>query len=106
MKLIPHERALVARHTDKPFALVGVNGDGTREQVAATLAKEGITWRSFKNQRPGRPKISADWNVEGWPTLYLIDHQGVIRERWIGAPLAEELDRAIDELVEAAARRK
>src|SRR5436190_22121 len=98
MKLIPHERALVARLADKPFALVGVNADreGTREELVAALEKERITWRSFKNQRPGQPKISEEWKVEGWPTLYLMDHQGIIRERWIGTPLAEELDRAID----------
>ena len=30
--------------------------------------------------------ISTAWNVEGWPTLVLIDAKGIIRNRWDGVP--------------------
>jgi RNA polymerase sigma-70 factor (ECF subfamily) len=102
MKLIPHERALVARLEDKPFAIVGVNGDVEPEALSKAIKETGILWRSFQDKRAGQEAISVEWKVFGWPTLYLIDHRGVIRKRWIGAPPAEILDRETDQLVEAA----
>ena len=66
------------------------------------LKKHQITWRSFRDKRAGKAAISDEWKILGYPTLYLIDHQGIIRQRWIGAPPAEELNRAVDALVAAA----
>jgi uncharacterized protein (TIGR03067 family) len=104
MKMVPHEKALVARLRDKPFALVGVNGDNEPEELQKGIEKYGIDWRSFKNKQTDKRFISTEWKVIGWPTLYLIDHQGIIRKRWIGDPSPEVLDREIDHLVEAAVR--
>jgi hypothetical protein len=28
-----------------------------------------------------RGPISAEWNVRGWPTIYIVDHKGVIRAK-------------------------
>ena len=101
--MYPHERSLVKKMEGKPFALVGVNSDRDREQLKPVLEKEQITWRSFWNgpEGTGGP-ISADWNVHGWPTLYVIDHKGIIRHKWVGSPGGEKLDAAIEKLVEIA----
>ena len=103
MKLVPHERSLVTRFKDKPFTIVGVNGDNGAEGLRK--AKEmDITWRSFKDQPASEKAISAEWGVSAWPTLYLIDHKGIIRQRW-NSPDTEVLDREIGKLVEAAVAR-
>ena len=102
--MFPHERSLVKRLEGKPFVLVGVNGDGA--DVKKKNEKEKITWRSFKNDRPAQGPITDEWNHEGWPTLYLIDHKGVIREKWLGAPGDKVLDEAIDKYVKAAEENK
>ncbi|HVS08663.1 MAG TPA: TlpA disulfide reductase family protein [Planctomycetota bacterium] len=102
--MYPHERSLVARLKDEPFALIGVNSDPDLEKVKPDLEKEQITWRSFWNgpEGTGGP-ISTRWGVRGWPTLYLIDAEGKIRQRWHGSPRdPEELDRAIEALIEEA----
>ena len=101
--MYPHERSLVKKMESKPFALVGVNSDRDREALKPVLEKEKITWRSFWNgeQGTGGP-ISATWNVRGWPTLYVIDHKGVIRHKWLGSPGDKVLDEAIEKLVKAA----
>jgi hypothetical protein len=101
--MYPHERSLVKRLEGKPFALVGVNSDKDLNELKPILEKEQITWRSFWNGPMGTGgPISAEWNVRGWPTLFLIDHKGVIRHRFLGTPGEQALDAAIDRLVEEA----
>jgi hypothetical protein len=101
--MLPHERSLVKRLADKPFALIGINGDDGDAALKAKNEKQQVTWRSFKNKRGDDQKAIADeWNVQGWPTLYLVDHKGVIRRKWLGSPGDEVLDKEIDALVEVA----
>jgi hypothetical protein len=97
--MYPHERSLVKRLQSKPFALIGVNSDQDREALRPILQQQQITWRSFWNGPLGpRGPIAARWKVDGWPSIFLIDHEGVIR--YID-PEGDELDRAIDKLVAA-----
>src|SRR5690349_5751497 len=102
--MYPHERSLVKKLADKPFALVGVNSDQNLEELKKVLEEEKITWRSFWNGKQGtRGPISTEWNVHGWPTLYVIDHKGVIRHKWIGSPdPPEKMDAAIEKLIAEA----
>lgn len=104
--MYPHERSLVKRMEGKPFTLLGVNSDKDRAALKPTLEKEQITWRSFWNGENGtQGPISKEWNVRGWPTLYVIDHNGVIRQKYLGSPGGEVLDKVIDELVKEAEKK-
>jgi hypothetical protein len=101
--MFPHERSLVKRLDGKPFALIGVNSDRDKDFIKKENEKESITWRSFWNGRQGTSgPISKAWEVRGWPTLYLIDHKGVVRRKFLGNPGDAELDMLIDELVARA----
>ncbi|HED65749.1 MAG TPA: TlpA family protein disulfide reductase [Planctomycetes bacterium] len=91
--MIPHERSLVKDLADKPFALIGVNSDADLEQIKRDAEKEGISWRSFFDGGGTGGPIATRWNVSGWPTIYLIDHEGVIRSK--GHALDEELLRRL-----------
>ena len=95
--MYPHERSLVQRLADRPFALIGVNSDKDLDELKKRMAEENITWRSFWNgpEGTGGP-ISARWNVRGWPTIYILDHKGVIRFK--GAR-GEAMDKAVDQLL-------
>jgi len=100
--MFPHERSLVERLKDEPFALIGVNSDDDfAEKKEKEFKDEKITWRSFQNAA-SKPAISEQWRVKGWPTLYLIDAQGRIRQKWLGSPSNETLDQEIDKLVAIA----
>ena len=99
--MLPHEKTLVERLADKPFALLGVNSDGDTPDVVPRFEEQGITWRNAMDGTPGGPWASS-WNVSGFPTLFLIDAEGVIRERWLGSPGDDVLDERIDELVAEA----
>src|SRR5947209_10995478 len=98
--MFPHERSLVKRLANAPFALIGVNSDKDKDMIKEKNEKQQITWRSFWNGPKGtQGPISAEWHVRGWPTLYLIDHEGVIRRKWLGSPGDTVMDQAIDELI-------
>jgi hypothetical protein len=99
--MFPHERSLVKQLAGKPFVLLGINGDDNDPKLKTKNEKRQITWRSFKNAQSGKPSHSDDWNLEGWPTLYLIDHQGIIRKKWVGSPGEKIIDQSIEELVAA-----
>ena len=102
--MYPHERSLVKKMEGKPFALVGVNSDTEKAALKKAMEKENITWRSFFDGGKIGGPIATRWAVQGWPTLYLIDHKGVIRNKWLGSPGDKVLDDAIDKLVREAAK--
>lgn len=100
MGLLPRKRALVERLADEPFSYVGVYGrSGERAEIAARLAREGVTWRNAMDLgEPADGCLWATWAVRGFPQFYLVDGRGVIRGRWFGDP-GEELERGIEELL-------
>jgi len=101
--MYPHERSLVKKLADKPFALVGVNSDQDLDELKKVLQEEQITWRSFWNGKEGTGgPISTAWNVHGWPTLVILDHKGVIRHKHLGNPGNEKLDAEIEALIAEA----
>jgi len=102
--MFPHERSLVKKMEGKPFALVGVNTDGDKNMVKTRSKKDQITWRSFFDGRTS--KITGAWKVQGFPTLYLIDAKGVVREKWLGAPQGDTIDKAVEKLLKEMASEK
>jgi hypothetical protein len=100
--MYPHERSLVKKMEGKPFVLLGVNSDGDKDKLRKRMGEEHITWRSWWDGGDTSGPIATQFNVHGWPTLYVVDHRGVIRHKWVGFPGEESFDSAIDKLVEAA----
>ena len=107
MGAVPHERELVEHFKNRPFALIGVNGDEKLAAATQAVTKHGIPWRSFWNgtDGPGGPVATA-WNVRGWPTVYVIDQKGIIRQKYLhGKRLDEPLEKLVAE-VEAERKAK
>jgi thiol-disulfide isomerase/thioredoxin len=106
MQLVPVERALAERMKGKPFTVIGVNGDGALPDARRAVAREGMTWPSFWNGIGGpNGPISSAWNVSGWPTIYVIDAEGIIqfKDEGYGAPTSNILNGSVDELMKELA---
>ena len=78
--------------------LLGVNSDADREQVRQVVARLGINWRSWWADGPDGA-IPRQWRITGWPTMIVIDAQGIVRHR-LGS--AQDLDRILETLVREA----
>jgi hypothetical protein len=99
--MYPHERSLVERLKNKPFALIGVNSDADKDKLQKRLAEEKVTWRSFWDGPKGTDgPISQAWNIRGWPTVYVLDHKGVIRFKHVRG---DKMDEAVDHLLKEVA---
>jgi hypothetical protein len=94
--MYPHERSLVKRLADKPFALLGINSDPNRDVLTKALESEQITWRSWWDRTTSGP-IATQWNVHSWPTIYVLDHKGVIRYKGVRE---KAMDKAVDTLLQ------
>lgn len=95
MAAVPQEREMARRFVGRPFRLIGVNGDDDFEKAKKAVQEKGITWPSFRNGGV-RGRLSDQWHVNAWPTLYLVDHRGMIRRRFVGFPD----EKGLGELVE------
>lgn len=92
--MIPHEREMVERLKDKPFALVSISADAKKETLTQFLEKEKMPWTHWWNGANGG--ILEDWNVEFFPTIYVLDTKGVIRHKNLRG---EKLEEAVNELL-------
>ena len=62
------------------------------------MVKENLNWRTFVD----KGDIADKWKPAGTPTFYLIDHQGVIRYKWVGAPGEKVMDVALEKVIKEA----
>ncbi len=93
--MIPHEKALVKRLEDQPFALVGINSDN-EERYRTKRVEMGVTWPSFFDGGSTGGPIASQWGVSGWPTILVLDHEGKIRYKSVRG---EAMDHAVDTLL-------
>ena len=68
MAMFPHERSLVKRLENKPFALLGINTDQNRDKVRQDNQQQQITWRSWFDGQGG--PICARLGARGLISLH------------------------------------
>ncbi len=75
-----HERSLVTKmkKAGKPFALVGVNVGDELEVIKAAVEEKSLNWRSFFIGKKDKT-VPESYNVMGFPTVVIIDAEGVVR---------------------------
>ncbi len=102
MLMVPHERSLVKRLEGKPFALIGVNFDESKAILKKVEEEHKITWRSFFDGKTTGP-IFKKWRIASLPTIFVIDHKGVIRYKDVQD---KAMDDAVDKLLKEAEAKK
>jgi thiol-disulfide isomerase/thioredoxin/tRNA A-37 threonylcarbamoyl transferase component Bud32 len=97
-QMYPHERELMQRYQNRPFVLLGVNADDDHVEVLRECQRQHLTWRSWWDGGPSGGRLTQRWQIEGFPTIYLIDPKGIIRYRF-PQMVGHELDEAIETLM-------
>ncbi len=97
--MYPHERSLVSQFSNAPFAIVGINSDADRDTIRSICKEKDLSWPSFFDGGGTDGPISTKWGVRGWPTIYVIDHEGIIRAKDVRG---SELDPLLEGLVAKA----
>lgn len=92
--MIPHERELVKRLASQPFALISVSADDKKETLTKFLEKEPMPWTHWHNGSKGG--ILEAYNVQFFPTIFVLDAKGVIRYKNVRG---KEMDEAVDKLL-------
>ena len=90
---------------DKPFALIGVNINcHDPKTLKEVMDKEQLNFRSFTDTAAGGGLgvIGSAWNLFGTPTVFVLDHKGVIRYRQIGIPDKKAIDEVLNKLIKEA----
>jgi thiol-disulfide isomerase/thioredoxin len=100
----PYERLLLELYKNWPFAIVGVNSDASREIARQSALTNKLAYRSWWDggaQEPTKGPIASAWNVDGWPTVYVLDGRGIIRYVDIGH---EDLLKGVQQLLSEQTR--
>jgi hypothetical protein len=98
--LYAHERSLVEAYRNRPFVLLGVNSDDQREVAQDAVRRHGINWRSWWVGAPDGD-IPRAWGVASWPTVFVIDAEGIVRHRLTSF---QDLEQIIEPLLRDAER--
>jgi peroxiredoxin len=80
--LNPYERFMLELYRNWPFAILSVETGSSPEVTRQMKAEEGLTYRSWWDAPPpggGTARIATQWNVSGFPAVYVLDRNGVIR---------------------------
>ena len=68
------------------------------------MEKEQITWRSWWDGGSTEGSIATKWNIMSYPTLYVIDHRGIIRGKDLPGTALDKLVHTLVKEAEEAVR--
>lgn len=100
----PYHRFMLELYEDKPVVLLGINSDGELDTIRQAKIDEGLAYRTWWDGHatvPTAGPIATAWNVLEWPTIYILDEDGVIRHvDKRGGDLIAAVDRMLAEMAE------
>ena len=88
--------ALAAQHKDKPFAVLGVNCDEDKQAAQKAIKDERMAWPNWHDGAPGEGPIAKRYHIRAYPSVFVIDGKGIIRQR---QAQGDGLDTAVDALL-------
>jgi thiol-disulfide isomerase/thioredoxin len=96
IKAMPQIKKVVEHYQGQPVVVLGMNTDREEKDARFVVDKLKLNYATLKAE--GLPE---KYGVQGFPTLIVIDQNGVVRGRHVGysATLREELIKQIDGLL-------
>ena len=96
--MIPHTRSLVKKMDGKPFVFVSISADDKKETLQKFLEDNPMPWTHWYNGNAG---VIDDWEIDAFPTIYILDAKGIIRKVIVGGD-SKAVDAEVEKLVKQA----
>ncbi len=98
VRAMPQVKEIATRFKDQPVVVLGMNIDARDEDARAVMEKMGLNYPTLTAM--GLPE---KYNVNGFPTLIVIDQEGVVRNVHTGysATLKDEVVAVVERLQKA-----
>ena len=102
----PYQRAILDLFEEEDVALLGVNSDAELETIVEAKKEERLAYRTWwdGHSQPDAEIVAAEgpiateWGVYGWPTIFVLDEEGVILHvNKRGGALIETIDKLLME---------
>ena len=97
----PGLRTLVERFKQAPVTLISINSEDELDELKGLAAKQEVTWRMVWDGEEMDGPISSQWVIRSMPTFYVLDHEGIIRNK--GSLQVDDLAGTIEILLKRAA---
>jgi hypothetical protein len=69
-------RGLASTYSDKPLQIVGIMSNHKQEHLKAAAKRGDLPWTVIPQTLNG--PVQRDWGCDAYPTLYLVDHEGIL----------------------------
>lgn len=94
---MPEVKKFQEKHKDN-LVVVGINSGDTKEKIQAFVAKNNYGWIQLMSDKKNTPDNFVNrFNVQGFPTKFIIDPNGKIIKRFVGS--GEDAFKMLEELL-------
>ena len=101
---IPNVQKTYEKYKDQKFQIIGISLDRSSEPLEAYIEKEELGWLQYWDKSR---QVSTMYKVQGIPSTFLIDGEGVIRDTNLrGHALEHAVAELVKENLASAARKK
>jgi len=97
IKMIPHQRDMVKKLAAEPFELISVSVDKKLETVKKFQENEPMPWTNWHNG--DKSGVLTEWGIDKYPTIIIINKEGIIKHRLHGIQSEEDINRYVNELL-------
>ena len=96
MYAMPQVKQLSEDFKDKPVVVLGMNTDRQETDARLVIDTFGLKYPTIKAQ-----DVPKKYSVQGFPTMIIIDQQGIVRDVHVGysPTLREDVSKKINELL-------
>ena len=81
------------KNRDKGLVLLAVNEGDTQEMVASYAKNNALTFTMLRDEKF---KLFKQYQVVGFPTIFILDQDGVVREKILGDIQTEKLQTLVE----------
>ena len=99
---LPRVQGIYKKYHEKGLEIVGISCDSDGAALAAFTKEKGMPWvqlwdKDKQNEDSQWHPLAKQWNVEGIPTMFLIDRNGVLRSVTARAEMEELIPKLLEE---------